>query len=110
MNENLKKKKISKNSESCENNLNSALIFFLEIIHHKNFFCKLLLRKTFYKLVLWIIFFKCCKLSSDIFLMFIVDRLYQILQFVVPIVVFQDTFFCKRPECFGITARYCSIF
>ena len=67
MNENLRKKKISKNSESCENNLNSALIFFLEIIHHKNFFCKLLLRKTFYKLVLWIIFFKCCKLSSDIF-------------------------------------------
>ena len=55
-------------------------------------------------------FFQMLQIVLRHFSMFIVDRLYQIWQFVVPIVVFQDTFFCKRPECFGITARYCSIF
>ena len=71
MNENLKKKKLVKIVRVVKTRLSKRpelrINLFLEIIHHKNFFCKLLLQKTFYKLVLWIIFFKCCKLSSDIF-------------------------------------------
>ena len=91
--------------------LEFLIYLFLEIVYPENFFCKILLRTTFYKLLLWIIFFKYCKLSSQTtFRMSIVDHLFQILQIVVPnnSFVFQDTC-CSNIICAELRIICCQL-